>query len=70
MDSAGESVERLALRVTGRDAFLAFVRALLKERRDTLAREAARPSSPRGPDAYGWEHVSSEAFLSAGRGYE
>lgn len=65
MDSAGESVERLAFRVTDRDSFLAFVRALIEDRRDSLAREAARPSSPYGPDAYGWENVSIEAFLSA-----
>jgi hypothetical protein len=65
MASASESVERLAFRVTDRDSFLAFVRALIEDRRDSPAREAARPSSPYGPDAYGWEHVSIEAFRSA-----
>lgn len=65
MEEAGESVERLAYRATDQASFVAFVRALVADRRDAVAREAHAPSSPYGPDANGWENTSIEAFLGA-----
>lgn len=52
-------------RVTDRESFLTFVRALMADRQDSLAREATHPSSPYGPQASGWENVTIEAFLEA-----
>jgi hypothetical protein len=51
--------------VTDRDSFLAFVRALVVDRRRSVAAERISPSSPYGPDAGGWENVTVESFLEA-----
>jgi len=46
-------------------SFLAFVRALQRDRVAAVAAESRSPSSPYGPDAGGWENVSIEAFLES-----
>ena len=51
--------------VTGRDSFLSFVRALVDDRRTSVAAERVAPSGPYGPDAGGWENSTIEAFLEA-----
>jgi hypothetical protein len=51
--------------VTDRDSFLAFVSALAKDRRKSVAAERVAPSSPYSPDDGGWENVTIESFLEA-----
>ena len=51
--------------VHDRDSFLAFVRALIADRRDEAEEERARPSSPWGPGADGWENGAIEQYLEA-----
>ena len=51
--------------VHDRDSFIAFVAALVKDRKASVAAERAAPSSPYGPDAGGWENVTIESFLFA-----
>lgn len=51
--------------VTDRESFFTFVRALIADRMDSLAKEAKHPSNPWGPAANGWENTSIEAFLDA-----
>lgn len=46
-------------------SFLAFARALAEDRVKAIAAEKARPSSPYGPDAGGWENTSIDHFLEA-----
>lgn len=61
-----EAIDPLSPRaVTGRESFLAFVRALARDRRTSVAAERAAPSSPSGPDAGGWGNGTIEAFLGA-----
>ena len=47
------------------ESFLVFVRALIADRRASLAAEQSSPSSPYGPDAGGWENITIESFLFA-----
>jgi hypothetical protein len=51
--------------VCDQSSFLAFVRALVADREDEVAKERAKPSSPYGPGANGWENGTIEAFLDA-----
>jgi hypothetical protein len=51
--------------VTDQISFMVFVRALIADRRDAIAREHAQPAPPYGPDAGGWENDSINAFLEA-----
>jgi hypothetical protein len=41
-------------------SFFAFVRALIRDRREAVAAERKTPTSPYGPDAGGWENVTIE----------
>lgn len=52
-------------RVRDQQSFLHFVRCLLVDREDEVAKEEASPSSPYGPGANGWENDSIEQFLGA-----
>ena len=51
--------------VCDEETFIAFVAALGADREDEVAKERARPSSPCGPEANGWENGTIEAFLGA-----
>lgn len=51
--------------VKDRDSFNAFIRALIKDRLDSLEKEKNNPSSPYGPDANGWENITIEGFFEA-----
>jgi hypothetical protein len=51
--------------VHDRESFFAFVAALVKDRRASVAAERVAPSSPYGPDAGGWENVTIEDFLES-----
>jgi hypothetical protein len=51
--------------VHDRESFIAFVRALVADRRASVAAERESPSSPYSPDAGGWENVTIESFLFA-----
>src|SRR5262245_28381668 len=51
--------------VVDEKTFLAFVRALERERRESVKLEAVSPSAPYGPDAGGWENITIEDFLGA-----
>ncbi len=53
---------RLLKHVNDRKSFFAFVRALIDDRVDEMAKEKAHPSSPWGPGANGWENGTIEAF--------
>lgn len=52
-------------RVADRASFLAFVRRLIADREDEVAKEHAHPSSPYGPGANGWENGAIETYLDA-----
>jgi hypothetical protein len=49
--------------VHDRASFLEFVLALAAERRASVEAEQVAPSSPYGPDAFGWENTTIERFL-------
>jgi hypothetical protein len=49
--------------VTDEASFIAFVKALLADRLDEVAKETSTPSSPYGPGANGWENGTIEQFL-------
>ena len=51
--------------VVDRETFLVFLRELARDREIAAAREQAKPKSPYGPDAGGWENTSIEAYLGA-----
>ncbi|WP_374088038.1 hypothetical protein [Methylomicrobium lacus] len=51
--------------VTDQASFLAFVRALAKDRASAVQAEMKRPGSSYGPDAGGWENTSIESFLES-----
>jgi hypothetical protein len=51
--------------VYDRESFLVFVRALIADRRASIAAELESPSSPYGADAGGWENITIESFLFA-----
>ncbi len=46
-------------------SFLEFVKALIADREDEVAKERLSPSSPYGAGANGWENGTIEAFLEA-----
>ncbi|HET8629293.1 MAG TPA: hypothetical protein VFL91_17870 [Thermomicrobiales bacterium] len=59
------SIPELLERVTDRQSFLAFDRALIADREDEVASEQAQPSSPYGPGANGWENGTIEQYMEA-----
>jgi hypothetical protein len=44
---------------------LDFIRALVADPEDEVAKEARSPSSPYGPGANGWQNIKIEHFLEA-----
>ncbi len=52
--------------VTDEATFLQFIKALAEDRRNAVKQEKAKPSSPFGPDAGGWENTTIEDYLEAG----
>ena len=60
-----EDLEEMLEAVIDRNSFLAFVRALVADRQDEVAKEKENPSSPWGPGANGWQHDTIEAYLDA-----
>ena len=56
--------ERLDV-VVDRNSFLAFVKALVADRLDVVAKEKENPSSPWGAGANSWEHGTIEGYLDA-----
>jgi hypothetical protein len=63
-DTDDEMITRLEA-VTDANSFLVFVDALVADRESAVQRERARPSSPWGPDAGGWENTRIETYLEA-----
>lgn len=51
--------------VTDYESFLVFVRALVEDWEDEVAKEKLQPSNPHGPGANGWEHGTIGAYLDA-----
>jgi len=51
--------------VRDRDSFFAFVRALIEDREDELAKEKITPTHPYSAGANGWENKTIEAFLES-----
>jgi hypothetical protein len=51
--------------VCDQHTFLAFVRALVADLEDEVAKERAKPSPPYSRGANGWENGTIEAFLDA-----
>src|ERR1039458_6196510 len=51
--------------VNSERSLLDFTAELVKDRRDAIAVEKRKPSSPDGADAGGWQNTSIEAFLEA-----
>ncbi len=58
-------LDELLERVTDRESFLVFARALMLDYRDEQEREKASPSSPYGPGANGWENGTIDNYLDA-----
>jgi hypothetical protein len=55
--------------VNDQASVLAFVRALVADRKAAIAAERVRPAPPFGPDAGGWENVTIDGFLEAALGW-
>lgn len=55
----------IASRVQDERSFLEFLEALAADRQDEVKKEKAKPTSPYGPGAKGWENGTIEAFLDA-----
>jgi hypothetical protein len=55
--------------VHDRRTLLDFVRALIADREDEVAKEAGSPSSPYGAGANGWQNGTIEDFLEAASGW-
>jgi hypothetical protein len=51
--------------VSDAESFLKFVKALVVDREDEVAKEKSKPGSPFGPGANGWEHGTIESYLDA-----
>ena len=60
-----EDLDEMLEAVVDRDSFLAFVKALVADRRDGVAKEKENPSSPWVAGANGWEHGTIERYLDA-----
>jgi hypothetical protein len=60
-----ESLHVLADNVHSEESLLAFIAALVEDRRAAVAAEKDNPSSPYGPDAGGWENIFIESYLEA-----
>jgi hypothetical protein len=60
-----EDLDEMLDAVVDRDSFLAFVKALIVDRQDEVAKEKENPSSPYGAGANGWEHGTIESYLDA-----
>ena len=61
----GEPLHDLLAGVNSERSLLDFIAALGRDRRDAIAIEKQKPSSPYGADAGGWQNTSIEAFLDA-----
>ena len=61
---AEQLIEKLEA-VVDRESFLIFVKALIADREDEIAKEKVHPSSPWGPGANGWENGTIERYLEA-----
>ncbi|HJU55331.1 MAG TPA: hypothetical protein VJ715_12190 [Pyrinomonadaceae bacterium] len=59
------TLDKLLDNVSDAHSFLQFVKALIADRKDELAKEKENPSSPFGPGANGWENGSIESYLDA-----
>jgi len=51
--------------VSDEKSLLKFIEALISDRVRAAEAEKEKPSSPRGPDAGGWENTSIEHFLES-----
>lgn len=60
-----EDLDEMLEAVVDRDSFLAFVKALIVDRRHEVAKGKGSPSSPWGAGANGWEHGTIEGYLEA-----
>jgi hypothetical protein len=65
LDTRPMSLHELADAVHDPRSLLEFVRALVADREDEVAKERVSPSPPYGPGANGWENGTIEAFLEA-----
>lgn len=61
--SQDDELYQALLSVHDEETFLQFLLALRDDREASVAKEAAAPSSPNGPDAGGWENTTIERFL-------
>jgi len=55
----------LLCNVKGRESFFEFVRALVKDREEEVAKEANSLSNIFGAGANGWENVTIEHYLES-----
>ena len=60
-----EDLDELLETVVDRNSFLTFVKALVADRQDEVAKEKGNPSSPWGASANSWEHGTIEGFLDS-----
>jgi len=61
-----EDLDELLEAVVDRDSFLVFVKALISDRQDEVAKEKENPSSQWGAGENSWEHGTIEGYLDAG----
>lgn len=59
------NLEKTLEQVSDKQSFLTFIKALIKDRREEIAKERNNPSSQYGPGANGWENKTIETFLEA-----
>jgi hypothetical protein len=60
-----EALDQLLEAVVDRDSFLIFVKALIADREDEVAKEKEDQGSPWSAGNNGWEHGTIEGYLSA-----
>ena len=60
-----EDLDQLLEGVADRESFLAFVKALIADRQDEVAKEKVNPGPLWGGGANGWEHGTIEGYLDA-----
>jgi hypothetical protein len=64
----GESLNALLEKVNSEESLLAFIAALVQDRRQAVVAERQNPSSSYGPDAGGWENTSNRGLSRSGSG--
>lgn len=60
-----DALDKLIENVSDANSFIQFVKALIADREDVLAKEKENPRQPFEPGVNGWENGNIESYLSA-----